>query len=845
MFIVFYVYDILHITDYGISIAFFKNKLYNLNLYVMKKTVIIILSILLTVNLFAQKGTNNDNILNIAGKIIGQIVENNSKKAMEYANVAVYALPDSNLITGAITNAEGKFEISNLKKGKYYIVADFIGYDKRIVGNIEISAKNRVKNCGTIYLKESSIGLDEITVTAEKNVVQYKVDKKVVNVSKKLTAQGGTVANALENTPSIQVDAEGNVMLRGSSSYTVLIDGKPTALTGSDALKQIPASAVENVEIITNPSVKYDPDGTSGIINIIMKKNIKSGVNGMINASIGTQLKRSADFNLNYRSGKVNYYIGGNYAERPMYPQTEFLSTTKLENENRYVHQLTDRTQINSSRSVKGGLDFYLNDNNTLSFTAEYGYAGFYLEMDNKVHEYTNPISTDIYYLNNGGIDLGGNYTNANINFDHKFKQKGHQLVASVIYSKWDALVESNTKAQETNSDWSEILNTDKFRTLKTDDEDRVRFKLDYTLPINEKTKLEAGYQGRYKYVDSDYKLQNYETNWIDNPDYDNGMEYLRNLQSFYTTFSGSALGLNIQLGLRAEYTDRLLKSKKEKSEYPYNNLDLFPSVHISKQLKSGTQVQASYSRRTNRPSEWNLNPFPIYSDNYMSQSGNPNLLPEFTDSYELNIMQRMKIGFVALEGYYRQTNNAFEQTLNLQDDNTVKIEMANLGKNYSYGAELSSNLSLAKWINLYASANVYSLNVSGDIVSEDAETQSINSDFVLNANLVRKTTRLQITGFYNAPRVTAQGMRAEMYGMNLALSQEFLKRKLILTLRANNVLNTMKFQFTANTPELTNDLKFTMEYPVVMFSLSYRINNYKQRKQDDGMENNFGNGIM
>jgi hypothetical protein len=272
------------------------------------KTVLIIFN-LLYFNYISESrtGFNSDDK---PGIIKGVIVDIQSKEPMEYANIAIYNLVDSSLVTGGITNGKGEFEIRGISFGDYYLEAKFIGFDKSAIKEINISRENPTFNSGNITLKPSTLEIGSIDVVADKAAVEYKLDKKVVNVSQVYSAAGGSAANVLENTPSVQVDIEGNVTLRGSGSFTVLIDGRPSVLSGSDALRQIPASALDNIEIITNPSAKYEPDGSAGIINLITKKNSLNGLSGIINGSIGTGDKYRGDFLLNYRTEKFNYFIG-------------------------------------------------------------------------------------------------------------------------------------------------------------------------------------------------------------------------------------------------------------------------------------------------------------------------------------------------------------------------------------------------------------------------------------------------------------------------------------------------------------------------------------------------------
>jgi len=271
------------------------------------------------------------------------------------------------------------------------------------------------------------------------------------------------------------------------------------------------------------------------------------------------------------------------------------------------------------------------------------------------------------------------------------------------------------------------------------------------------------------------------------------------------------------------------------------------PTLHLSKKFGEKKELQASYSRRINRPDEWDLCPLPIFSSSKTIQVGNPELKPEYVDSYELNFMQNLKMGFASVEAYFKQTNNAIEQTVTLPEGSDIrKISTENLNKNFSFGVELSSNLNLAKWFSIYASANIYSYNVQGDGINANLKANSLNSDFVLNSNFnMKKGTRLQISGFYNAPKVTTQGKQMEMYGVNTALRQELMKKKLIATLRVNDVFNTMKYRFSSK--YANNDLNFTfnMDSPTVMLSLSYTLNNYKKRADDNGEDQNIGPGLL
>lgn len=784
-----------------------------------------------------------------AGKITGTVQDAGTNGTIPYATVALYKKADSALVTGTVTDENGKFSIDKVPNGSYYLTIHFIGYNKKIIKDISLERGNRNVDFGTILLKKAVEALEEVEVSAERDAIQYKIDRKVINVEKNLQAKGGTVVDALENTPSIQTDAEGNVSLRGSSDFTVLIDGKPTSLSGQDILKQIPAAAVENIEIITNPSVKYDPEGTAGIINIIMKKEYKEGVNGIVNASIGNRLQHSGDFNINYRTKKVNYFIGAGYADRPRYPSSEIYNETMFNDTLRIIEQNAEREQRQKSYNINAGADFYLTDSDMLTISGKYGYWGWGMEMDALTKESSLPVSQANFINTLTDMNMGGHYINTNVNYDHDFGEN-HDWVTSFFYSNWDGDDYTDVNELNTDESWKEVLTQNRYKYAKHTYNDEWRIKTDYTQPLGDNGKLEAGYQYRMKDETSDFTFSDYNTdteNWEKQDAMSNSMNFIRGIHSVYSTYGNQIAGIQYQAGLRGEYTDRNLTTIGE--EYPQQKFNFFPSLHLSRQFKAGNQLQAGYSRRVNRPKSWHLNPFPRYSDRYMRQGGNPDLRPEFTDSYELNYMKRFKIGFASLETYYRQTNDSHEQVMNLDEDGIVVINTENLDKSYAYGAELSSNIRPAKWLNIYASANIYNYSIEGENISPTADVNSLKTDFTLNLTLMAsKNTRIQLTGFYMAPTITSQGMRSEMYGMNAAISQDLLDRKLSLSLNAKDVFQTMNFAFNSQSEGLKTDFTFHMDSPSIRFTASYKINNYQKRKEEtpgSGSAGGAGGGIL
>lgn len=764
------------------------------------------------------------------GGIYGRVKDADDSSFIPYATIALFKEDDSALITGSISDDSGSFHVESIPEGKYYVEINFIGYNKHVIKEVVVDKTNRSVDLGVISLEKAYQVLDEIEISAEKGAIEYRVDKRVINIDKNLQAAGGTVVEALENLPSIQTDAEGNVLLRGSSSFTVLIDGRPTPLSGSEALRQIPAGAVDKVEVITNPSAKFDPDGSAGIINIIMKKEFQNGFNGLVNISAGTAWKRSSDLSFNYRRNKVNYFFSGRYAERPSHTSTEIINEITFNENLRKRHQYNQRIETRNPYAISGGLDYHLNDRNVFSFTGDFGHWGFGLDQDSDIKENVNSSSINIFKHTYTDMSLGGNYLSGVLSHDHN-SEKAYKWSSSLFVSRWDgnngAYINETTLDDNGSGAFSDIHKY----SLKTDNYE-VRFKSDFSKSLGETAKFEAGYQYRLKDETGAFRYFDFigsNDEWEENMDLHNNILFVNHIHSLYGTYSGELAGFQYQGGLRAEYTDRGLTSDKL---YSYNKIDLFPTVHITRPLPNNQQLQTSYSRRINRPEMWFLNPAPIFSDSYLLQTGNPELVPEVTDSYELNYMRFTKIGFVSAEGYYRQTSNSFMDNLYMQDDGRMRSYYINVGKSYSYGVELSSNLTLSQYLNTYISTNFYNYVIDNVNSTNNSNNSLLRSDFTLNTNIMAsKSTRFQVTGFYRSPSVTHQGRISGMYGVNLAVNQEFFNRQMSVTISVRDVFKTMVYNFEAFEESSSTDFTFNMEQQVVMLSLRYRINNYQNNR--------------
>ena len=780
------------------------------------------------------------------GKMEGRVFAE-GEGPMEYANVALYARADSSLVTGTLTNTEGIFMLEEIPFGQYYLEIDFMGFRKQRINDIHINGKAPDQNLGRLFLEQTSQNIEGVEVTANRPQVNYQVDKKVIQVAGDYTSEGGSAVQVLENVPSIQVDIEGNVELRGSSNFRVLVDGKPTVVDGSDALQQIAAGMIDNIEIITNPSAKYDPEGTTGIINVIMKEGRGPGLNGMFRASGSTSGTLEGGGNLNYSlTDRLNFSTSLNYRDfkfdmTGIDERQTFRGDTTL-----YIDQHMENTMNRKMYSFEAGLDYSLTKNSSISLSGGLGSFGFGREGTVWTETYTRPYS-DAKYEKTGSIfDLDNNYYDINLDYQNRFDSKEHKLNASLYYSGSENKDLNTSKVFQTDSAWDQVLaGPDGLRTNESGNENQVRAKIDYTRPTSF-GKLEAGYQGRYRMQNYHYKLQNQQDDqWINDEEYITDADFSRLIQALYATWSGKLLSIDYQLGLRGEYTDRLLNQQTLDEDHRIQRFDVFPSLHLAKRFSQKEQVFASYSRRINRPGSWYLDPFRRYRDQYNARTGNPGLKPEYTGSWELGYKQIFGKSSATIEAYHRNTTNGITRIKQATEGNLMIHTMENIQQEQSTGAELSLNTSIYKWWNINLSGNYYRYSISGDVVEEGAQQKGNQWNARYNSTFKLPTgTRIQLTGMYRGPSITPQGKREGFFMANAAVRQSLIKDKLSLTVKGMDLFQGRRKEMNIIGNTFESYILRRRESPVFSFSINYIINNYKNGSQKGEDRENEYEGI-
>jgi outer membrane cobalamin receptor len=813
----------------------------------MKYTFLTLVLIFISSAIWAQGGhqMNNRGEGPKEGIIKGSVKNESGGEKIAYATVSVYSVRDSSFVTGGATKDDGSFSITEMPFGRFYIVVDFIGFHKKTISDIKVTPNQKTFDCGEISLTNAEEMIETVNVVADRNQMQYKIDKKVINLSQNINAAGGTIVDALESVPSVKVDVDGNVSLRGSSNFTVLIDGKPSVLSGTDALNQIPSSAVENIEIITNPSAKYDPDGTSGIINVVMKRQQKGGFNGVVNAMIGTNEKYSGDFLLNLRTKKVNYFFSAGYGHRNNEGRRNSDRETFHNDSSEYLTTRGIGQFLHENLMVKGGADIYLNDKNSLSFSAELGENGMERNMIPK-YEYSTSYN-DIHQYTSGssGFSSTGNYFTGNLDYTKNFSSKGHKILFSANYSSMPGDNTTTTTQDLTDSEWNFISPVLRNQSIQTRDAQNLRLKADYTLPISETQNLEAGYQYQNNRIQGDYSYTelNIGTNiWENDAAAANSVDFKREIQSLYATYTSRAFGLDFKAGLRTEYTNQFLNQVTTSQKYDVNRFDFFPTGSISKDFGKGRQMQAAYSRRVNRPEVWNMNPFPGPSNLYEMRIGNPGLRPEFIDSYDMSYQHTAGRQIVVLDAYYRRLTDGIERIETMGENGMTINTVDNVSKSHSIGAELSANMELARWAKVFAAVDVFYFELHSNIENVPVVLSNKNAELSLNSTFsLSKSTRFQINARYESPRVEAQEREDESYRLDFSLRQEFFNRKLSVVLKAQDPFAISTHKSVSHGVGFTTANDFRREQRVYMLTVSYKINNYKQQERREREENGGG----
>ncbi len=782
--------------------------------------------------------TNFVSATELKWQIIGKIIEDKTEATIPYATVALYNKIDSSLVTGTISDDNGNFTISKVEQGDYYLKLSFMGYQDLTISNLTFDKSNKILDLGTIILIPALEQLSEVQVKAKIAAVRNSIDKQVLNVASNLSATGGTAADALKLSPSVQTDSDGNVKLRGSSNFKVLINGKPSTLSPDDVLKQTPANIISKIEVITNPSVKYSAEGGAGIINIILKKGIESGFNGIINGAIGSKNKYSGDANFNLNKKKVSYSFGFDWRDNTKTAfNNYFRDLYKIDT----VHIATmyqDRKIVNKNLGFRFGLDYNPNDENNFTYSFHTGNTVTEADIRVKTSGRTVPADIEENMYNTFYFYAKPKFFTNNLGYTKTLNEDGSKIAFNTYYSYIDYYIFNGQSQSKTDSNHN-IIDTEPFLqdVLNDNHSHDLRLDTDHTNVFSEKITLETGlsYHLYNRFLDVTYARFDYNINdWVNHPDYTNKYNFDESIYAAYANVNTSILGMNASLGLRLEYMDRLLKQQGSDTEYKYDKLNFFPGISLSKALNDSENLKLALTNRINRPDEYMMNPFPEFEDEYFFSEGNPNLVPEIVRNLELGYSYSKNKTTLSSNLYYRQTTDKLEQKLTIGDDEKIHTIFHNDSGDKAIGLELMGNFELTDWWSLNANSNLYYYDIWANV--EGAKTS--NNDFSWSSQLVNsinlsESTSLQVIGYYNSKTVRSQGELSDYYFLDIALKQQFMEGKLSISLQCKDILQSLNYELKTATGNMDLLGDFNNESPIVFFNISYKLSNYKKKTKD------------
>ncbi len=777
------------------------------------------------------------------GTLKGKVIDESTGQPIEYGTIAIMSMRDSSLAGGTITEPSGNFKIEQIQAGKYMVRIQYMGYKTLMINDVSFKPSSPEVNLGTLKLKPSASALQGVEVTAEREMIVSNLDKKVINVDKSIASVGGTAVDVMQTIPSVAVDVDGNVSLRGSSNITILIDGKPSGLSeisSGDLLQQIPASSIESIELVTNPSVRYEAEGTAGIINIVLKKRSLQGFNGLVSVTAGTGNRYNSSINLNYRKNKFNLFAG--YDNR----LGKFNSTGTSERVTNRNDVKTRLLQDQGStfehyvQSINAGLDFLLNETNTLSFTYQLRKMSFESDGDNQSVTYNqnDDILRDFNRLSKSGRDVNSN--NYTLSYKRSYEMKGRELTA-------DFMVIDNDMGG--NQFIDQIENTPGFDVTKPfmqhskSNNTNLMYvaQANYAQPFQNGARIETGFKSTIKSLTmrNDLSEFNYpENRWILNENAANDFDYLEQIHAVYGIYSSSIDKFKYQVGLRAEQLISESDIIKASDKFDLSYISLFPSVHTVYELTKTQQVALSYSRRIRRPGNRQLNPYVDYSDSLNISYGNPKLKPEFINSFELGWSNYWGKNSVNASVFYRYTTGVIDRIVSLDPllAGVTSTTYENLTSSKAYGVELIGNKEFTTWFKSNANVSIYKSIIDASEVAGLGKSEGNMWTAKVNLTFIPfKNASIMVAGNYNSPRIQSQQRSEEVYFADIAMRYDFWKNRATASLRVSDVFDSRRFNSETWGPDFTIRSDRKMESRILYLGLTYKINNFKRQRERNG----------
>jgi ferric enterobactin receptor len=787
------------------------------------------------------------------GTITGKVLDNSTGAGLEGASVSLYNTTDTtNVSGGAITEADGSFVVEDVPFGEYYVEVNFIGYNTAVVRGINLSSAAPTVTLTNIRLKAGETVTEEIVVEGEKSPVQFTAEKKVFNVGQDETNKGGTALDVLKNLPSVDVDQDGNVSLRGSEGVRVLINGKEFGLDGPnrpEILRSILSDNIESVELITNPSAKYKAEGVTGIINIITKQSNESGYNANLNLSVGTGDKYNGGFNANWRKDDLNVFLDYSYGNRLYTGERSSEREVFFSTDAPFFNSYSNNRNRGISHSIRGGLDYTIDKLNSITIINSLRMRDRNDNQTQNNFEYDANRNLVSHYLSNSyetdnsiGYELG-------INYLKKFANPKQTLTGEFSFEYDNDDEEQNTTEENV---FPSNPQPNLSRQFSTEKEVEGNLRLDYLHPLGEDSKLEFGYEGEYSNENNNnrYELFDYGTNQYNNDTTRTNIFNLRNnIHAGYALLnSGFGDNFTYQVGLRTEYTGYTGELELTGVNFDKNFIDFFPSVSLAQKLGKEEELQFSYSRRIRRPRSWNLNPFQRFSGENDRNifAGNPDLNPEFTNSFELSFVKYFSNTSIVPVLFYRRTTDAITRTTEFLDSITTLTTFANTQTEESYGAELMVNSRITDWLSFNGNISYFKMIVNANNIEPGLtnENNSFRGRGALNLRLP-DLFNLSVSYFYSGTRTTPQGKVDPFQSLDAAISKDFWDGRATLGLRFSDIFGSSKFNVLITDPEYRQTITGIRDSQSANLNFTLRFgdigNKDKKRRPDNNQPEDEG----
>ncbi|GAB3955276.1 outer membrane beta-barrel family protein [Spirosoma harenae] len=772
-------------------------------------------------------------------RIRGTFVDDENKP-VPFVTVALFQASGKTPVSGVVSDEAGKFEIA-VKPGSYYLKISAVSYQEKTIPDIHVVDQDL--QLGPSTLKTTTKRLDEVVVVGEKSQMEVSLDKRIFNVGKDLANAGGTASDILKNIPSVAVDGDGNVSLRGSNSVRILIDGKPSGLVsikGGAGLQQLQGSMIERVEVITNPSARYEAEGMGGIINIVLKKERKEGFNGSFDVITGYPANFGAAANVNYRRKNLNFFVNYTASYRNT-PGRNSIYQEVYRNDSTFISQQNSTSQLKGeNNNARAGIDYFFSPKSIL--TASYTWRISKGKRFSDIHyldylkNLSNPTGRTNRTQDETETEPNSEYV---LSYKKTFAREGHELTADIRYlDNWEKSDQYFTQQTFLANGAPSGIPNQLQRAVNDETEKQLLVQIDYVRPFRKDGKLEAGLRSSTRDMTNDYTVtqQNSDGSWFQLPNLTNDFLYQEKINALYGIVGNKIRKFSYQMGLRAEWTDVTTTLKQTNDVNPRSYANLFPSVHATYDLPHQHALQISYSRRVRRPQYNDLSPFMTFSDSRNFFSGNPDLNPEFTDAFELGHVKYVEKGSLSSSIYYRYTTGKIIRIRRVNDQGYSTTRPENLATEDSYGAEFAGSYALYKWWKLDGSINFFRAITNGGNLDASYQSDTYSWFTRMSSRFTFwKNTEAQLRGNYEAPQKTPQGTRQAIATLDISFSRDILKNNATIVFNVIDVFNSRRYRSITQGANFYTESNSQGRLRQFNLTFNYRLRQAKKKMKEPG----------